>query len=141
MCDLLEAIAFLKTHGLCGASIIKGYHTRRVASLMSCVLPLYRMMLGTQLVGTTLAQWLLHDSEVAQRIKEATGEANAMFLISGHPMMRLDMGFIELPMGLVFRDSIAQLPEHVAVRAVNCAIDEQRKKKKNDEEKKWRSKQ
>ena len=49
-----------------------------------------------------LAQGLLHNSEVTQCIKEAIGEANAMFLILGHPMMRLDAGFIELPVGLVF---------------------------------------
>jgi len=29
MCDLLEAIMFLKTHYLRGASVIRGYHTRR----------------------------------------------------------------------------------------------------------------
>ena len=40
MRDLLEAIAFLKTHGLYRASIIGGYQARRVAPLMVCVLPL-----------------------------------------------------------------------------------------------------
>ena len=44
MRDLLEAIAFLKTHGLRGASVIGGYHARRVAPLMMRVLPLYGMM-------------------------------------------------------------------------------------------------
>ena len=37
-----------------------------------------------------------------QRIKEAMGEADAMFLIPWHPVMWPDMGFIELPVGLVF---------------------------------------
>ena len=46
MHDLLEAITLLKTHGLYGANVIRGYHTRRVAPLMVHVLPLYRMMLG-----------------------------------------------------------------------------------------------
>ena len=50
----------------------------------------------------TLTQGLLHNNKVVQCVKEATGEANAMFLISGHPMMRLNAGFIELPVGLVF---------------------------------------
>ena len=59
-----------------------------------------------------------------QRIKEATGEADAVFPIPGHPVMRLDTGFIELPAGLVFRDSIAPLPEHAAMRAANRATDE-----------------
>jgi len=95
------------------------------------------MMLGAQLVGTTLAQGLLCNSEVAQRIKEA----DAVFPISGHPVMPPDVGFIELPVGLAFWDSIMPLPEHAAVRVVNHATDEQRKKKKDDKEKKWWSKQ
>jgi len=83
MHDLLEAIAFLKTHGLHGASVIGGYHARRVAPLMACVLPLYGMMPDAQLVGTMLTQGLLHDSKVMQCIKEATGEADIMFSILG----------------------------------------------------------
>ena len=43
MCDLLEAIAFLKTHSLRGASVIEGNHMRRVAPLMARVLLLYGM--------------------------------------------------------------------------------------------------
>ena len=67
---------------------------------------------------------MLRNSEVVQRIKEATGEADAVFPIPGHPVMRPDMGFIELPAGLVFRDSIMPLPEHAAMRTVNHAVDE-----------------
>ena len=142
MHDLHEAIAFLKTHGLYGAGVIRGYHVRRVEPLMARVLPLYGVMPGAQLIGTTLTQGLLHDSEGAQCIKEAMREANAVFPILGHPMMWLDMGFIELPAGLVFRDSVAPLLEHAAMRAANRAADEQRKMKKKDDEKmKWRSKQ
>ena len=44
MRDLLEAIAFLKTHGLYGAGVIWGYHARRVVPLMSRILLLYGMM-------------------------------------------------------------------------------------------------
>ena len=40
MHDLLEAITFLKTHGLHVASVIGGYHTGRVAPLMSHALSL-----------------------------------------------------------------------------------------------------
>ena len=64
-----------------------------------------------------------------------------MFLILVHPMMRSDVGFIELSAGLVFRDSIAPLPEHAPMRAANRDVDEQRKKKKDDEEKKQQLKQ
>ncbi|XP_066323222.1 uncharacterized protein [Miscanthus floridulus] len=89
-----------------------------------------------------LAQGLLHNSEVAQHIKEATGEANIMFLTLGHPVMWPDMGFVELPVGLVFQDSVTPLLEHTAMRAANHAMDEQwKKKKKDNEEEKCRSKQ
>ena len=47
-----------------------------------------------------------------------------MFLILGHPMMWPDTGFIELPMGLAFRDSIVTLLEHTTMRAVNHAVGE-----------------
>ena len=96
---------------------------------MARVLPLYRMMPGTQLVGTMLARGLLHDSEVAQRIKEATGEADVMFPIPGHPVMWPNVGFIDLPVGLVFWNSVMPLPEHAAMKVTNHATDEQRKKK------------
>ena len=46
MHDLLEAIVFLKTHGLCGAGVIGGYHARRVAPLMARILSLYGMTSG-----------------------------------------------------------------------------------------------
>ena len=46
MHDLLEVIAFLKTHGHHRADVIGGYHVRRVAPLMSRILPLYGMTPG-----------------------------------------------------------------------------------------------
>ena len=64
MCDLLEAIAFLKTRSLREAEVIGGYHARRVAPLMACALLLYGMMPGVQFNGMVLALGLLHDSEV-----------------------------------------------------------------------------
>ena len=63
-------------------------------------------------------------------------ESNAVFSIPRHLVMRPDAGFIELPVGLVFRDSITPLLEHAAMRAANHVTDERRKKKKDDEEKK-----
>ena len=53
------------------------------------------------------------------------GEANTVFPILGHLVMWPKARFIELSTGLVFRDSVAPLPEHVAVRVVNRAADEQ----------------
>ena len=41
MCDILDAITFLRSHGLRGANVIRAYHARRVAPLMACALPLY----------------------------------------------------------------------------------------------------
>ena len=102
MRDLLEDITFLKTHSLRRDGTIRGYHTRRVASLMARVLLLYGMTPVAQLIGTTLTQGPLHDSEVMQRIKEAIREADAMFATPGHPVMWPDTGFIELSTGLVF---------------------------------------
>ena len=46
MHDLLKAIMFLKTRGLHEADVIGGYHARRVAPLMACILPLYGMTPG-----------------------------------------------------------------------------------------------
>jgi len=51
--------------------------------------------------------------------------------------MRLELGFIELPANLGFWASVALLPKHVAMRAVNRAVDEWRKKGKDDKENKW----
>ena len=47
-----------------------------------------------------------------------------MFSILGHPLMQPGAGFIELPMGLAFRDSIVTLLEHTTMRAVNHAVGE-----------------
>ena len=55
MCELLEAIVFLKNDGLRGAGVIRGYHVRRVAPLMVRVVLLYGMTPGVQLIRTTLA--------------------------------------------------------------------------------------
>ena len=45
--------------------------------------------------------------------------------------------FIELSTGLVFRDSVAPLPEHATMRAANHAADEQQQKKDDEEKKQW----
>ena len=57
-------------------------------------------------------------------------ESDAMFVISGHPTVWLDVGFVELPVGLGFWASIMLLLEHVALRVVNHTVDEKRKKEK-----------
>jgi len=93
MCGLLKAIMFLKTHGLHGAGVIRGYHARRVTSLMARTRPLFGMMPIVELGGTVLAQGPLHNSKILHHIKEATDESDAMFLIPRHPMMRLELGF------------------------------------------------
>jgi hypothetical protein len=41
LCNHLNAIMLLKQHGLCGTSVIRAYHTRRVALLMARALLLY----------------------------------------------------------------------------------------------------
>jgi hypothetical protein len=52
--DHLAAIQILKERGMKGSGFIGAYHTRRVAPLMSHVLPLYLMVPGASLEGTTL---------------------------------------------------------------------------------------
>jgi hypothetical protein len=92
----LGAIAYLKGHGFCGACIIGAYHSRRVMSLMVRALSLYGMASGVRLEGMALAQGLLRDSEIQQRIREALDEPDAIFPIEGHPVIRPDTGFIDL---------------------------------------------
>jgi hypothetical protein len=65
---LLGAIAYLKGHDICGTGFTRAYHSRRVAPLMAFALPLYGMAPGMRLEGTTLAQVLLRDLEIEQRI-------------------------------------------------------------------------
>jgi hypothetical protein len=93
---LLGAIAFLKGHGLYSASIIGAYHSRRVALLMAHALPLFGMVPGVQLEGMTLAQGLLQNSEILQRIQEVLEEPNVTFPVEDHPAMRSYTGFIDL---------------------------------------------
>jgi len=141
MHDILKAIILLRSCSLRGANIIGAYHARRVAPLMVRALPLFRMVPVVELSGTMLVQGLLHNSEIVQCVKEAMDKSDTMFPILGHPVMRLEPGFIELPTDLVFRASVAPLPEHVAMRVANHATDEQRKKEKDDKEKKWWAKE
>jgi hypothetical protein len=94
--DLLDATTLLKHHDLCGTGVIRAYHARRVASLLACALPLYRMTPDVQLDGTMLAQGALYDSEVMQCIKEVMEESDIVFPTPGHPVMRPDMGFVDL---------------------------------------------
>jgi hypothetical protein len=91
-------IVLLKLHGLHGTGIIRAYHARRVAPLMARALSLYEMMPNAPLDGTMLTHEMLHDTKVAQRIKDATmvDDLDFMFLISGHLTMRLDTGFFDL---------------------------------------------
>ena len=68
LCDILEAIASLRSHGLHGVSVIAAYHARRVAPLMARALLLFKMMLVVELGGTVLAQGPLRNCEIVQRV-------------------------------------------------------------------------
>jgi hypothetical protein len=52
---LLAAIAYLKGHTICGASVVGAYHSRRVAPLIAHTLLLYRMVPSVRLEDTTLS--------------------------------------------------------------------------------------
>ena len=100
--DHIAAIHVLKENGLKGSSIIGAYHARRVASLMTCTLPLYAMALEASFDGTALAEGTLPNSEIAQRIKEAMeplrDDAGAtlefVYPVPGHPPMRSEPGYV-----------------------------------------------
>ena len=76
-----------------GSGIMGAYHTRRVAPLMSCTLPMYLMAPDTSLDGMALAAGALSLFEVAQRIKEAMEPSwddvgavlEFVYLVLGHP--------------------------------------------------------
>ena len=60
----LVALQILKDRGVKGSGIIGTYHTKRVAPLMSRVLPLYLMAPGASPEGTTLTDKVLPPTEV-----------------------------------------------------------------------------
>ena len=86
-----------------GSGIIGAYHARRVAPLMVRVLPLYQMVPGASFEGMVLSNKVLPPSKVAQNIKEAMEPSkdntsailDFMYLVSGHPPMRPEPGFID----------------------------------------------
>ena len=101
--DHLAALQILKERSVKGSGIIGAYHARRVAPLMARVLPLHQMVPRAPFEGTVLVDEALPPSEVAQRIKEAMEPSkdtagvilDFVFLVPGHPPMRLKSGFID----------------------------------------------
>ena len=69
---------------------------------MTRTLPLYAMAPEASFNGTTLAEGMLPNSEIAQRIKEAMeplwDDAGApldfVYPVPGHPLMRLEPGHV-----------------------------------------------
>ena len=69
--DLLKAIMTLKGHSLHGTSIIGAYHVRRLAPLMVCALPMYKITPDSTPEGTVMVTGeALSIGEMAQRLKE-----------------------------------------------------------------------
>ena len=70
---------------------------------MRHALPLHMMAPGVVLDGTALTEGALSPSEVAQRIKEAMEPSrddvgtilDFVYLVPGHPLMRLEPGYID----------------------------------------------
>jgi len=85
-----------------GSGVIGAYHTRRVVPLMMRALPLYAMALEASYDGTVLAERMLPNSEIAQRIKEAMEPSwddagallNFIYPVPGHPPMQLEPGYV-----------------------------------------------
>jgi hypothetical protein len=96
--DLLNAIMLLRSDGVHRAGVVGAYHVRGVAPLMARTILLYEMMSNTPLKGIVLARVLFCNNEIEQRIREAMDALGDTFkfLISGHPTMHPDAGFIDL---------------------------------------------
>ena len=69
--DHITTIHILKENGLKGLGVIGAYHARRVAPLMTRVLPLYAMAPEASFDGTVLIEGALPNSKITQCIKEA----------------------------------------------------------------------
>ena len=85
-----------------GSSVIEAYHARRVAPLMMRALPLYAMAPKVSFDGTALADGMLPNSEIAQRIKEvmeplwdnAGAALDFVYSVPRHPLMRPEPGYV-----------------------------------------------
>ena len=102
--DLLKAIMTLKGHGLHGTGVVGAYHVRRLAPLMVLALLMYKMKLDSAPEGMVMvAGEALNVGKTAQRIKEAmecladpSVDLAPVYPVLGHPVMRPDVGFVEL---------------------------------------------
>lgn len=97
----MEAVKFLRTNKVTGASVVGAYHYRRVAPLMERRVPLFKMGPGEPPKGTVLVRRRLPHTEVAQRVKEALdfkdlAALDFVYPIPDHPAMRLMQGFLVL---------------------------------------------
>ena len=106
--DHITAIQILKESGLKGSGVIGAYYSRRVATLMTHMLPLYATMPEVSFDGTMLTKGALPNSEITQCIKEvmepsrddAGAPLNFVYPVTGHPPMRPKPGhviFISFP--------------------------------------------
>jgi hypothetical protein len=70
------------------------------------------MVPDASLEGTVLAYELLRNTEVVQRIKDATseGDLDFMFLILGHPAMRPVTGLVEFASSFWFSSQLTLRP-------------------------------
>ena len=86
----------MKENSLKGSGIIRAYHARTVAPLMMHVLPLYAMAPKASFDRTALAEGMLLNSEIMQRIKEvmeplqddAGAALDFVYPVPRHPLMR-----------------------------------------------------
>jgi hypothetical protein len=102
--DLLRAIEALKGTDVLRADVIRAYHIRKLASLMAKKLWMWEMMPDLVPEGTVMVFGkAITPNEVEDRLKDTldrwTGQTVNLvivYLVSGHPPMRSDAGFIEL---------------------------------------------
>ena len=98
----ITVIHILKENGLKGSGVIGAYHARRVTPLMTRALPLYVMAPEASFDGTALAEGMLPNSEIMQRIKRAmeplwddVGAAlDFVYPVPRQPSMRPERGYV-----------------------------------------------
>ena len=75
---------------------IEPHFKRRLAPLMARRLPMYEMTTGVERDWMALSTEELPDSEIQQRLRDASGKHDVEYPIEGHPPMRPEEVFLDL---------------------------------------------
>jgi len=87
----LKALRWLQGGRFNGCGIVSAYHKRRIAPLMARTLPLYRIVVDTDLSGSMMSSEEIDELEIRRRLKE-TFEAPLPYPDPQQPVMLPDTG-------------------------------------------------